>query len=75
MQEYHHADGIILSPQGHALYVGDVQAAEDTQWLRENNVRTGSVLGYAVVTAATGFHFKYEPNIKHITYDLQDKKT
>lgn len=41
MQEYNHADEILLSSQGHRLYIGDAQAAEDTQWLRENNVRTG----------------------------------
>jgi hypothetical protein len=38
---YHHADEILKSPQGHALYIGDASAAEDVAWLREHTVRTG----------------------------------
>ena len=31
---YHHADEIIKSSQGHALYIGDASAAEDVIWLK-----------------------------------------
>lgn len=31
---YHHADEVFRSPQGHPLYLGDAQAAEDVAWLR-----------------------------------------
>lgn len=41
MHEYHHADEVFRSSQGHSLFIGDVQAAEDTDWLRQHQVRTG----------------------------------
>jgi hypothetical protein len=40
---YHHADEIIKSAQNHTLYIGDASAAEDVEWLRENNIRTGTL--------------------------------
>jgi hypothetical protein len=39
---YRHADEILKSQQGHALYIGDASAAEDVAWLKERNVRTGT---------------------------------
>ena len=39
---YHHADEILRSYQGHPLYVGDLSAAEDIAWLKNNNVNTGN---------------------------------
>jgi hypothetical protein len=39
--EYHHADEVLRSSQGHSLFVGDVQAAENVEWLQEKNVKTG----------------------------------
>lgn len=42
LSSYHHADEVHRSPQGHCLYVGDVQAAEDTHWLLTHNVKTGT---------------------------------
>lgn len=27
------------------------------------------------MTAAAGFHLAYDPTIRHLTYDLQDRKT
>lgn len=33
MMEYHHADEVLRSSQGHGLFVGDVQAAENVEWL------------------------------------------
>ena len=31
---YHHADDVLKSSQGHSLFVGDVSAAEDVGWLK-----------------------------------------
>lgn len=42
--DYHHANEILRSPQGHALFIGDCSAAEDVGWLHEQNVRTGDSL-------------------------------
>ena len=39
--DYHHGDEVYRSSQGHGLFLGDIQAAEDIDWLRENNIRTG----------------------------------
>ena len=45
MQEtYHHADEVLRSAQGHGLFIGDVQAAEDVEWLCEHDIRTGTVV-------------------------------
>lgn len=33
-QPYRHADEILRNGQGHALWIGDVQAAEDIAWLK-----------------------------------------
>ena len=68
--DYHHYDEIFKSPQGHPLFLGDIQAAEDIQWLLANNIRTGTQLWTLVITAASSFNLKYDSNIKHITYHL-----
>ena len=73
--DYHHYDEIFRSTQGHPLYLGDIQAAEDIEWLMSNNVRTGTILTMIVITAASGFNLKYDASIKHITYFLEDKKS
>ena len=39
---YNHADEVYKSQQGHSLFIGDVQAAEDDEWLRDNNVKMGT---------------------------------
>jgi hypothetical protein len=31
---YRHADEVMKSSQGHALYIGDACAAEDVAWLK-----------------------------------------
>ncbi len=31
---YRHADEVMRSSQGHALYIGDACAAEDVAWLK-----------------------------------------
>jgi len=38
---YHHADDVHKSTQGHSLYIGDAAAAEDIAWLKTNNIKTG----------------------------------
>jgi hypothetical protein len=67
---YRHADEVMKSSQGYALYIGDACAAEDVAWLKEHGVRTGTMWVYLVITAATGFHFSYDSTIKHIRYEL-----
>ena len=42
MEDYHHYDEVWRSSQGHPLFLGDVQAAEDLEWLKRANVRTGT---------------------------------
>jgi len=32
--DYHHGDEVYLSGQGHGLFLGDVQAAQDIDWLQ-----------------------------------------
>ena len=42
MDHYRHGDEVLRSSQGHGLFIGDIQAAEDTDWLKDNNIRTGN---------------------------------
>ena len=32
--DYKHADEVLRSAQGHSLYIGDIQAAENIEWLK-----------------------------------------
>lgn len=72
---YHHADYIIITNFGNRLWIGDVSAAEDVAWLKDKNIRTGNIFLRLVITAATGFNFKYDPSIRQIKYDLKDKNS
>lgn len=72
---YKHASQILTSKNGHALWIGDIQAAENVAWLKENNIRIGNTVFSIVITAAQGFNLKYDGSIKHIHYGLVDSKT
>ena len=39
---YNHADEVLRSPQGHVLYIGDIQSAENIDWIHEKNIKTSS---------------------------------
>lgn len=39
--DYRHADEII-TVNGNILWLGDLQAADNFDWLRQNNIRTGN---------------------------------
>lgn len=72
---YHHADEILKSPQGHPLFIGDAAAAEDVEWLKQNDIHTGNLRLMAVISVVSGFNFSYDPSVKQIKYNLEDKKT
>jgi hypothetical protein len=76
LEEYRHADEIIKPDHQNGVWIGDVQAAENIDWLKEKNIRTGTnSIIIVVITAADGFSFKYDSSIRHIKYLLLDKKT
>ena len=39
---YHHADEVLRSYQQHPLFIGDISAAEDIEWLKSNKVGVGN---------------------------------
>ena len=39
--DYKHANEIIKGKNGHILWLGDCQAAENIDWLHDNNIRIG----------------------------------
>ena len=39
---YHHADEVLKSYQQHPLFIGDVSAAEDIDWLKSNKIGVGN---------------------------------
>jgi hypothetical protein len=41
---YHHANEVLNSYQQHSLFIGDVSAAEDIEWLKNNRIGVGSSL-------------------------------
>lgn len=41
MNNYRHANQIHTNPKDNSLWLGDVRAAENIEWLREHNIRTG----------------------------------
>lgn len=59
-----------------SIFLGDVQAALDVDWIQRSNIKLGkATFIIVVVTAASGMdHLKYPPHIKHVVYDLLDGK-
>lgn len=41
--DYKHANEILVEKSKNVLWLGDCSAAEDLEWLRKHNVRTGSL--------------------------------
>lgn len=60
------------------LYLGDVSSALDLDFIREANIKTGTLFYYvSVVTAAAAMDqvvYKPEDNIRHIVYSVLDHK-
>jgi hypothetical protein len=42
MSEYHSYDEVLRVPGGHALFLGDMQAAQDFDFLQQHQIRTGN---------------------------------
>ena len=71
---YQHANCIHTNLRNNSLWLGDIGAAEDHNWLRENNIRTGILPTILVFTFATGVQISYDPSIRHYKHDLHDNK-
>lgn len=42
--DYRHANEILILKNKNVLWLGDFTAAEDINWIREKNIRTGKAL-------------------------------
>lgn len=64
----------MIRVNGHILWLGDIQAAEGYDWLKNNNIRTGTLHVNSVITVGTGFNISYDASIQHYKYSISDSK-
>ena len=75
-REYRPYHEVYLHDSGNRIYIGDVTAALDKEFIKNKNITLGNICPYQVVTAALGMeHVAYEPPIQHIVYPLLDKQS
>ena len=75
-REYRPHAQVYAHESGNKLYIGDVTAALDKEFINNKNITLGTCVTMEVVTAALGMeHVAYELPIQHIVYPLLDKQS
>lgn len=44
--DYQHANSILTNSSDNTLWLGDASAADDINWIRSSNIRTGTLHAY-----------------------------